>query len=70
MEKNVSRWFKGFIPRTNVYRARKRKSDISTQLDLTERRNDLLKEALTGKKKFDSAEYAFAGINCSLHLKK
>ena len=63
---------KGFIPRTKVYRTRKHKSDISTQLDLTERKDDLLKEARTGIKNFDSAEYAFAGLNCSLglHLKK
>ena len=33
--------FKGFIPRTKVYRARKHKSDISIQLDLTKRRYDL-----------------------------
>ena len=29
--------FKGFIPRTKVCRARKHKSDISIQLDLTKR---------------------------------
>ena len=63
--------FQGFIPRTKVYKARKHKSDISVQLDLTKRRYDLLKEACTRIKGADSVEYAFANINCSfgLHLK-
>ena len=61
--------FKGFIPRTKVYRARKHKSDISIQLDLTKRRYDLLKEARTRIKDVDSVEYAFADINCSLGLR-
>ena len=63
--------FKGFIPRTKVYRARKHNSDISVQLDLTKRRYDLPREARTIIKGLDSVEYAFADINCSLglHLK-
>ena len=61
--------FKGFIPRTKVYRARKHKSDISVQLDLTKRRYDLLKEACTRIKSAYSVEYAFADINCSLGLR-
>ena len=61
--------FKGFIPRTIVHRARKHKSDISVQLDLTKRRYDLLKEARTRIKGADSVEYAFADINCSLGLR-
>ena len=61
--------FKGFIPRTKVYRARKHKFDISVQLDLTKRRYDLLKEARTRIKGADSVEYAFADINCSLGLR-
>ena len=42
--------FKGFIPRTKVYRARKCKSDIFVQLDLTKRRYDILREARTSIK--------------------
>ena len=61
--------FKGFIPRTIVHRARKHKSDISVQLDLTKRRYDLLKEARTRIKGADSVEYAFADINRSLGLR-
>ena len=61
--------FKGFIPRTKVYRARKHKSDISVQLDLTKRRCDLLKEGRTRIKSADSVEYAFADINCSLGVR-
>ena len=61
--------FKGFIPRTKVYRARKHKSDISVKLDLTKRRYDLLKEARTRIKGADSVEYAFADINRSLGLR-
>ena len=61
--------FKGFIPRTKVYRARKHRSDISVQLDITKRRYDLLKEARTRIKSTDSVEYAFADINCSLGLR-
>ena len=57
--------FKGFIPRTVVYRARKHNSDISVQLDLTKRRYDLPKKARTRIKGLDSVEYAFADINCS-----
>ena len=62
---------KGFNPRTKVYKARKHKSDISIQLDLSKRRYDLLKEARTRIKDVDSVEYAFADKNCSLglHLK-
>ena len=58
--------FKGFIPRTKLYKARKHKSYMSIQLDLTKRRYDLLKEARTRIKDVDSVEYAFADINCSL----
>ena len=61
--------FKGFMPRMKVYRARKHKSDISVQLDLTKKRYDLLKEARTRIKSADSVEYAFADINCSLGLR-
>ena len=60
--------FKGFISRTKVYRARKHKSDISIQLDLTKRRYDFLKEDRTRIKDVDSVEYAFADINSSLRL--
>ena len=60
---------KGFISRTKVCRARKHKSDISIQLDLTKRRYDLLKEARTRIKDVESVEYAFANINCSLGLR-
>ena len=60
--------FKGFIPRTKVYRAGKHKSDISVQLDLT-KRYYLLKEARRRIKSADSVEYAFADINCSLGLR-
>ena len=60
--------FKGFIPGTKVYRARKHKSDISIQLDLAKRRYDLLKEARTKIKGVDSVEYSFVDINCSLGL--
>ena len=58
--------FKGFIPRTKIYRARKHKTDISIQLHLTKRRYDLLKESQTRIKDVDSVEYAFADIRCSL----
>ena len=61
--------FKGFIQRTKVCRARKHKSDISIQLDLTKRRYDLLKEARARIKDADGMEYAFADINCSLGLR-
>ena len=56
--------FNVFFPRMKVYRARKHKSDISIQLDLTKRRYDLLKEVRTRIKDVDSGEYAFADMNC------
>ena len=56
--------FNVFFPRTKVYRARKHKSDISIQLDLTKRRYDLLKEVHTRIKDVDSGEYALTDMNC------
>ena len=69
MSQQVIVKFKGFIPRTRVCRARKHKSDVSVQLDLTKRRYDLLKAACTRIKSADSVEYTFADINCSLGLR-
>ena len=48
--------FKGFIPKTKVYRARKHKSDIFIQLDLIKKRYDLLRETCTGIKGVDRVE--------------
>ena len=54
--------------RTKVYRARKHKSDISIQLNLTKKRYNLLKEAHTSIKDVDSVEYAFADGNFYLGI--
>ena len=50
--------FKGSSPRSSVYRARKRKSNISVHLNLTKRRYLLLKDAYNKVKV----------VNCSLCL--
>ena len=55
--------------RKKVYRVRKNKSDISTQLDLTKRRNVLMKEIFSKTKSIDSMEHAFAHKTCSLALR-
>ena len=61
--------FKGFVPRTKVYRARKHKADIAIHLDLTKRRYLLLKDAYGKAKNCASVDFAYADINCSLCLR-
>ena len=61
--------FKGFVPRTKVYRARKHKADIAIHLDLTKRRYLLLKDAYGKAKNCASVDFACADINCSLCLR-
>ena len=60
--------FKGFGPRSLVYRDRKRKSNISGHLDLTNRRYLLLKDAYNKVKDDDRIDFVCADINCSLCL--
>ena len=61
--------FKGFVPRTKVYRARKHKSDISIHKNLAKRRYVLLKDAYSKAKDWASVDFACADINCSLCLR-
>ena len=58
--------FKGFVPRTKVYRARKHKADIAIDIDLTKRCYFLLKDAYGKTKNCTSVDFACADINCSL----
>ena len=59
--------FKGFAPRTKVYRARKHKADIS--IHLTKRCYLLLKDAYRKAKNSANVDFACADINCSLCLR-
>ena len=61
--------FKGFVPRTNVYWARKHKADIAIHFDLTKSRYLLLKDAYGKAKNYASVDFACADINCSLCLR-
>ena len=61
--------FKGFVPRTKVYRARKHKADIAIHLDLTKRRYLLLEVAYGKAKNCASVDFACADLNCSLCLR-
>ena len=61
--------FKGFSPRSSIYRAKKRKSNISVQLDLTKRRYLLLKDAYHKVKDNNRIDFVRADINCSLCLR-
>ena len=60
--------FKGFVPRTKVYRARKLKTDIAIHLNLTKHRYLLSKDAYSKAKNCASVDFAFADINCLLCL--
>ena len=61
--------FKGFVPRTKVYRARKHKANIAIHLDLTKRRYLILKDAYGKAKDCASVDFACADINGSLCLR-
>ena len=61
--------FKGFSPRSSVYRAKKRKNNISIHLDLTKRRYLLLKDAYNKIKDDDRIEFVYSYINCSMCLR-
>ena len=61
--------FKGFVPRTKVYRARKHKADIAIHLDLTKRCYLLLKDAYSKAKNCTSVDFDCADINCLLCLR-
>ena len=61
--------FKGFVPRTKVYRARKHKADIAIHLDLTKRRYLLLEVAYGNAKNCASVDFACADLNCSFCLR-
>ena len=60
--------FKGFAPRTKVYRARKHKADMTILLDLTKRRYLLLNNGYGKAKNCASVDFAYADINCALCL--
>ena len=60
--------FKGFVPRTKVYRARKHKAYIAVHLDLTKSRYLLLKDAYSKVKNCSSVDFPCADINYSLCL--
>ena len=60
--------FKGFVPRTKVYRARKHKADMTILLDLTKRRYLLLNNGYSKAKNCASVDFAYADINCALCL--
>ena len=61
--------FKGFVPWTKVYRAKKHKADIVISLDLTKHRYLLLKDVYGKARDCASVEFACADINCSLCLR-
>ena len=60
--------FKGFVPQTRVYRARKHKADIAIHLNLTKPRYLLLKDAYGKAKNCPSVDFACVDTNCSLCL--
>ena len=61
--------FKGFVPQTKVYRARKHKADITIHLDPTKQPYLLLKNAYSKAKNCTSVDFACADINCLLCLR-
>ena len=61
--------FKGFSPRSLVYKARKRKSNIFVHLDLTKRHYLLFKDTYNKVKDDDRIAFICFGINCSLCLR-
>ena len=61
--------FKGFVPRTKFYRARKHKADIAIDLDLTKRHHLLLKSVYGKDKNCASVDFACGDINCLLCLR-
>ena len=61
--------FKGFSPKSSVYRARKRKINISFHLDLTKRRHLLLKEAYNKVMDDNRIDFVCGDINCWLCLR-
>ena len=60
--------FKGFLPRTKNYRARKLKADIAIHLNLTKRCYLLLKDAYSKAKNCANIDFACADIICLLYL--
>ena len=61
--------FKGFVPRTKVYRAKKHKADIVIHLDLTKHRYLLLKDVYRKARDCSSVDFACEDINCSFCLR-